>query len=51
MGVDLAAKRPGRGATGYYRSAIEFMTCLRPAMLAAGAPDALICKKFGSNGY
>ena len=46
MGFDLDAKRPKRGAEGYYRSGIEFMTVLRSAMVAAGVQDALVYKKF-----
>jgi hypothetical protein len=49
MGYDLTAKRRKRGAVGYYRSGIEFMTFLRSAMVAAGVQDALVYKKFVSN--
>ena len=49
VGFDLTAKRPKRGAEGYYRSGIEFMSLLRCAMVAAGVPEALVYRKFVSN--
>ena len=52
MGYDLMAKRPRRGAAGYYRSGIEFMIFLRSAMVAAGVKESIVYKKFISNdGY
>jgi hypothetical protein len=49
MGFDLIAKRPKRGAPGYYRAGIPFMGLLRAAMRAAGVDENVIYRTFVSN--